>query len=220
MQRFLLCCLLREQKASIQQEIEKRNYVPVYAHQTNLVKEKSGYRCGLCGKFYPFLQLRYGDTLIDPKPLSKPVGKLQKNKKASQAFFSDHSYALSKKSLLKFEQDAGGTMHQTDAIPLMGDVYHVRLSQTEVYIAAETFRGTITIIDARTKQVIAKKLKCPVNGAFIFSGDSSLLYFFGDAIRCWNFLEQEDRVVWRVPGEWQRSPVVCNTVLYNGTRDA
>ncbi len=114
-------------------------------------------------------------------------------------------------------------MQQTDVIPIMGEVYHTIMSLDEKFMATETFNGTLGIVDVSTKQMIAKKQKCKINGSFIFSGENKLLYFFEDAIRYWDFIENKDEVIWKVPEEWKLSGddkktiyVVCNNVLYNG----
>ena len=56
-------------------------------NRQNFQKEKNGYRCIACGKFYPFLQIKHRDKLIVPKEFSKPNGKNLKHKKSAIAFF-------------------------------------------------------------------------------------------------------------------------------------
>ena len=216
---FIFCCLSQEQQGQLEIALHNNIPTPVYQAQENLAKEKSGYRCKKCGKFYPFLHLDYRNTLIDPKKYDKPAGNLYKVRKAG-VVFSDHEYyAQNKKTLLKFEVDTAHNIRQTDTIPIMGDVYHTILSQNKKYLATETFRGTIEIIDTHTKSPIAKKQKTTINGAFIFINDHKLLYFFEDAIRCWDFLSDQDMIVLPI-SEAQKQhfgypKIVCNNILYN-----
>lgn len=221
----LFCCLSKEQQEEIKRDIENQNMKKVYHYQENLIKEKTGYCCGVCGACYPYLRMKYKDELIAPEDISKLEGELKKYKKAATFFCDNHYYAQNKKTLLKFEPDVKQNMQQTDVIPIMGDVYHTIMSQDEKYIATENFKGTLGIVDACTKQMIAKKQKCKINGSFIFSEDDNLLYFFEDTIRCWNFIENKEEIIWKVPEEWKLSGdnektihVVCNNVIYNGTK--
>ena len=196
----------------------------VYYAQDNLVAEKSGYRCNKCGKFYPFLRLDYQNIQLDPKNCAKFAGKGYQYKKAAVAFFAQHYYAQNKKTLLRFEVDSDQSVRQTDAVPIMADVYHTILSQDETYIATETFHGTIEVIDVRTKQSVAKKQKTPINGSFIFTDDHKLLYFFDDAIRCWDFLENSDVTILPISEQWKVNcgypKVTCNNILYNSKEQA
>lgn len=220
----LFCCLSQEQQEEVKNDIKNRNIRTVYRYQENLVKEKTGYRCSECGEFYPYLRIKYENKLIAPEDISKLKGELKKYKKASTVFCNNHYYAQNKKTLLKFECDSEQNMQQTDAIPIMGEVYHTIMSKDEKYIATENFNGTIGIVDVSTKQIIAKKQKCKINGSFIFSEEDILLYFFEDAIRYWDFIENKEEIIWTVPEEWKISKdnkiihVVCNNVIYNGTK--
>lgn len=161
--------------------------------------------------------------MIAPEGIAKLKGEQKKYKKASTIFCGNHYYAQNKKTLLKFEMDANQDMQQTDIIPIMGDVYHIIMSEDEKYIATENFNGTIGIVDVCGKQMIAKKQKCKINGLFMFSADNkSILYFFEDAIWCWNFDENKEKMIWKVPEEWKLSGeekkeihVVCSNVVYN-----
>lgn len=216
---FVFCCLTQEQQSQLEIALENNIPAPVHQAQENLVKEKSGYRCNKCGRFYPFLQLDYRNTLIDPKKYAKPTGNLYKGKKAA-VVFSDHGYyAKNKKTLLKFEVDAEHNIRQTDTIPVMGGVCYTILSQDEKYIATATFPGTVEIIDTYTKQPVAKKQKTKNCGAFIFTHDHKVLYFFKDAIRCWDFLNHRDVIVWNIPEQQKLHfgypKMVCDNILYN-----
>lgn len=216
---FVFCCLSQEQQRQIEIALKNNTPTPVYHAQENLVKEKTEYRCKKCGKSYPFLQLNYRNTPIDPKKFAKPAGNLYKGRKAAVVFCDRYYYAQNKKSLLKFEVDSDRNIRQTDSIPTMGEVYHTILSQDEKYIATETFGGTLEIIDTHTKLPVAKKQKTPINGAFIFTYDHKLLYFFEDAIRCWDFLDNKDMIVFNIPEQQKLhfgyTKIVCDNILYN-----
>ena len=214
---FVFCCLSQEQQSQL--EISNHNPTSVYQAQENLVKETHGYRCKKCGRFYPFLHLDYDNMLIDPKTYAKPAGNLYKGKKSADVFSENEYYAKNKKTLLKFEIDEGKNIRQTDTIPIMGDVYHVILSQDKKYLATETFGGTIEIIDTQTKMPVAKKRKTNINGVCIFTNDHKLLYFFEDAIRCWDFLNNQDVIVVPVSDAQKQKfgypKIVCYNILYN-----
>lgn len=120
----LFCCLSKEQQEEAKTDIENNKFKTVYNYQENFVKEKTGYRCSICGKFYPYLSIKYDNELIAPEDISKLKGKLKKYKKASTVFYGEHYYAYNKKTLLKFEMDAEQNMQQTDVIPIMGEVYN------------------------------------------------------------------------------------------------
>ncbi|MBR6668364.1 MAG: hypothetical protein IKL25_08405 [Clostridia bacterium] len=219
-QHFLYCCLSQEQKAQLEKDLDNGKNQTAYLLQRNLVREKEGFRCSICGKFYPSEQIWYRDEIIEPKSAAKIALKPEKFKKAAVAFFGDHYYALNGKKLLRFGIDADRVAIQTDEIPIMGGVYHTILSMDEKYVATETFRHTVAIIDASTKQTVARKRQCDMNGAFAFTLHNQLLYFFQDAIRCWDFLESREEMIWQVPAEWRDSShpvhVVCSSVVYNG----
>ena len=224
---FVFCCLTPDQQNQVALALKDRNPGLVYHVQENLTKEKHGYRCNTCGKYYPFLQLDYQDLRTDPKTYSKPAGTVHKYKKAATSFHGHHYFAQSKNTLQKFEADAAHNIRQTDTIPIMRDVQHTILSQHEQYIATETFRGTIEIIDTQRKLPVAKKQKTPINGAFLFTPDHKLMYFFEDAIRCWDFLENKDTIVWRIPEHWKSAGdaknqihIVCKNILFNRLEEA
>ncbi len=219
---FVFCCLSAEQKQQVTDALRNNIPAPIYYAQANLVKEKHGYRCSKCGKEYPFLQLECENAQLDPRAYAKPTGFLQKGKKSADVFCGSFYYAKNKKALQKYEMNLDGAFVQTDSIPVMNDVYHTILSQDGRYIATETFGGTIAVIDTHSKQPVAKKSGRKINGSFIFTDDNKLLYFFEEAVRCWNFLEKEDRILWRVPEQWKRSDnpkktirIVCGNVIYN-----
>ena len=190
--------------------------------QQNFQKEKDGYRCVICGKFYPFLQIKHGDELIDPKKFSKPKGKTLKYKKSAVAYLGDHYYAQSKNTLVKLEIDGHGQAQQSDMTPIMSGVYHIALSPDEKYAMTETFGGTLAVVDLCKKEIVAQKRKHSVNGAFIFTNEQSVLYFYDNAIRCWSFLPNTEAALWSIPPDWvtneaedMRYNAVCTNVIYN-----
>ena len=216
---FVFCCLSQEQQSQLEIAINNNIPTPVYQAQENLVKETHGYRCKKCGRFFSFLQLDYENTLIDPKKHAKPVGKLYTAKKAAVVFSEHGYYAQNKKTLLKFEVYTENSFRQTDTIPIMSDVYHTIRSRDKKYLATETFRGTIEIFDTQTKLPVAKKQKTPINGTFIFTNDHKLLYYFEDAIRCWDFLNNQDVIVMSISDAQKQHfgypKIVCINILYN-----
>jgi len=219
----LYCCLTQEQKAQLAEDLDNGKNQTAYLLQQNLVREKEGFRCSICGKFYPLEQIWYRDESIEPKFVAKIVRKPEKFKKAAVAFCGDHYYAKNKKTLQKFEIGADRAAKQTDEIPIMGGVCYITLSMDEKYVVTETFGCTVAIIDTSTKQIVAQKRQCDMNGAFAFTLHNRFLYFFKDAIRCWDFLENTEEILWRVPAEWkdpkQTIRVVCTRVFYNGNEN-
>ncbi len=47
----LFCCLSQEQQEEIRTDIGNKKFQTVYHYQENLIKEKTGYRCSVCGDF-------------------------------------------------------------------------------------------------------------------------------------------------------------------------
>ncbi len=190
--------------------------------QEGFLKEKNGYRCNVCKKFYPFIQIKHKDELIDPKMISKMDGELLKYKKAAIAFFKDHYYAHNKNTLVRFAIDEHHQAQQLDIVPIMSNVYHIAVSPDEKYAITETFGGTLEIVDLISKERIAQKSKRSINGAFVFTENQEILYFYENAIRCWSYLQGTDTVVWSVPSDWTtgeasdvRYNVVCTNIIYN-----
>lgn len=219
---FVFCCLSQDQKALIEAAEATHDPKPVRYAQRNLLREKHGYRCGICGKFYPYVELEYRDMRIDPRKYAKATGDLRKAKKAAVFFGREYYYAQNKKALLKYEADCDGVFQETDIIPIMGEVYHVIVSHDEKYIATETFGGTIAVLDAKSKQCIAKKRQTEINGHFVFTQDNELLYFYNDSIRLWDFYKNAERIVWSVPDIWKvcKDPskpiqIVCANIIRN-----
>ena len=123
---------------------------------------------------------------------------------------------------MKFEIDDHCQVQQSDITPIMNGVYHIALSPDEKYAVTETFGGTLAVVDLCKKEIVAKKSKHSVNGAFIFTDNQNVLYFYDNSIRCWDFLQNTDTVVWNVPLDWiinetdaVRYNVVCTNVIYN-----
>lgn len=192
--------------------------------QSNLVKEKTGYRCTDCGRFYPMLEIHHNGVMIDPKTISSPLGRRLKFKKASDVFRGDHYYATNKKTLLRFDIDAAGNAQQTDELPIMGGVQRVAVSPDGRYIATETFGGTVAVIDAQRKETILKRRNVDVSGGLHFIGNDVLVYFLEDkGIIRWDFLEGLETLLWQPPHEWREFPdqkdtlpVVCGGIVDAG----
>lgn len=224
---FVFCCLSQEQQEMVYTAAENHNPRAVYDAQQNLLREKHGYRCSLCGRFYPYIELDYQNTQTDPRKYAEIAGNLRKGKKMAVIFGKQYYYAKNKKTLVKFEADSDGIFQETDMIPVMADVYNSIISDDEKYIATETLKGTIEIIDVCTKQSIARKQKTPIRGNFIFTPDNKVLYFFKDNIRLWDFHQNTDLVLWTVPEKWKqcddpRRPIhiVCMNTFYNDREKA
>ena len=220
MSDYLFCCRTPEELEAVRLEVAQGQYQGVYRIQSNLAKEKTGYRCTTCGQGYPFLAIHHQGAVIDPKSLSRPIGRLSRHKKSACVFRGDHYYAVNQKKLLRFEISRDGNVCQTEEVPMMTGVYHVDVSPDERYIATETFGHTIAVIDAQTKETVGRKRSCDLNGAFRFDGGDRLLYFMDRAIRCWDFLENRDWILWQVPEDWayregveHSYAVTCSTVL-------
>lgn len=224
---FVFCCLSKEQQEMVYATAENDSPRVVYYAQQNLKREKHGYRCSICGSFYPYMELDYRDERIDLRNYDKITGELRKGKKLANIFRNQYYYAQNKKTLLKFEADSNGVFQITDAIPTMADVcWHV-ISDDEKYIAMENLRGTIEIIDVCTKQPIAKKQRMPLNRQFVFTQDNKVLYFLKDNIHLWDFCENTDITVWTVPEKWKQFDdperpihIVCTNVFYNRWEEA
>ena len=219
---FVFCCLSQEQRDMVYAAAENNHFKAVYDAQQNLLREKHGYRCSVCGKFYPSIELDYQNARIDPGKYAKVTGSLRKGKKAAAIFRKRFYYALNKKSLIKFEADPNGMFQETDALPVMADVYHSILSEDGKYIATETFGGTIAVLDVVSKQCIAKKRSVKINGQFIFTQDHKILFFHKEKIILWDFCRDAEQVVWSVPTEWKNCEepqkqihIVCSNIIYN-----
>jgi hypothetical protein len=100
----------------------------------------------------------------------------------------------------------------------MKGVYHVAISQDDRYIATETFSGTLQIIDLHTKNAIAKRQHLKINGAFIFAPAHKLLYYYQEAIHCWDYCNGQDSILWQVPSHWKQSNplrnIICTNTIY------
>ena len=83
---FVFCCLSQEQQEMVYTAAENHDPRAVYDAQRNLLREKHGYRCSICGKFYPYIELDYRETRIDPRKYAKVAGTLRKGRKAAVVF--------------------------------------------------------------------------------------------------------------------------------------
>lgn len=219
---FVFCCLSHEQQEMAYTAAENHNPRAAYDAQQNFLREKHGYRCSMCGKFYPYIELDYRQTRIDPRKYAKVAGTLRKERKAAVVFSGQYYYAQNKKTLLKFVANTDDVFQKIDTIPIMGEVYHTIISSDEKYIATETLGGTIAVIDVNTKQYIARKRQAKINGQFIFTQDNRLLFFHKENITSWDFCEETEQVVWSVPTEWKNCEnpqkqvhIVCSNIIYN-----
>lgn len=223
---YVFCCLSEAQ----QRALVASNSIDIgfiLRAQENLAKKKNGYRCRKCGRFYPNVQLLYQDTSEDVQQYARLPGNTYKYQKAANVFCGQHYYAKNGNALLKFEVDAEHNARQTDSIPIRRDACHILLSPDEKYIATETFSGTIDVIDMQTKLPAAHRQRTHINGVFLFTPDHKLLYFFKDAIRCWDFLQHQDTVIFQMPELWRRSskpgetfPFVCTGISYHRGENA
>ena len=219
MERELLtCCRTDAELEQMRKDVESGDRRARYRIQSNLTQEKTGWRCATCGKFHPMVEVHYNGVDLDRKPLSKPLGRRLKYKKWTRLFRGDHYYATQKKSLLRFDIDSSGTGVLTDEIPIMGDVEYFTVSGDDGLIATETFGKTAAVIDAITKETIAKRRKLEGGNNFRFFDRDHLIYFKRDTgIFLWNFREDRETCLWVPPENWREAnvrPVVsCYNVL-------
>lgn len=223
---YLFCCLTEKEKKTLAAS-ESVDTEWIRQAQAYLIREKHGYRCSRCGTFHPDVQLLHEGQAEDIRQYAKLPAKAFKCKKAADFFCGSHYYSKHGDALLKFELDATYSARQTDSIPIRRDTYAFIASPDEKYIATETFTGTIDVIDTHTKLLVARRQRTPINAHFIFTPDHKLLYYFKDAIRCWDFINQQDVVVFQLPELWQRSmksgetfTVVCCSIIYQHSEDA
>ena len=214
MERELLtCCRTDAELEQMRKDVESGDRRARYRIQSNLTQEKTGWRCATCGKFHPMVEVHYNGVDLDRKPLSKPLGRRLKYKKWTRLFRGDHYYATQKKSLLRFDIDSSGTCVLTDEIPIMGDVEYFTVSGDDGLIATETFGKTAAVIDAVTKETIAKRRKLEGGNNFRFFDRDHLIYFKRDTgIFLWNFRECRETCLWTPPENWRepnKRPVVC-----------
>lgn len=172
---YVLCCIPEETQKALRNP--NADLAFIRRAQENLTREKHGYRCSKCGRYFPDVQLLCRDAAEDARPYAKLPCKASKCKKAADVFCTSHYYAKNSNALLKFEVDAEHNARQTDSIPIRRDVCHIITSPDEKYIATETFSGTIDIIDTQMKLPVAHRQRTGTNGAFLFTVDHKLLYF-------------------------------------------
>ena len=210
---LLTCCRTDAELEQMRMDVESGDRRARYRIQSNLIPEKTGWRCSTCGKFHPMVEVHYNGVDLDRKPLSKPLGRRLKYKKSAGVFRGDHYYATQKKSLLRFDIDSSGTGVLTDEIPIMGDVEYFTVSGDDGLIATETFGKTAAVIDAVTKETIAKRRKLEGGNNFRFFDRDHLIYFkHNTGIFLWNFREDRETCLWTPPESWrnpQNRLVVC-----------
>ena len=100
----------------------------------------------------------------------------------------------------------------------MGQTEYVSVSPDGRYIVTQTFGGTAAVVDAVTKETIARRRNMNMNGTFRFIGPDRLVYFRHDeGLFCWNFREDREDLLWQAPEEWRepnlRPTVTCHHVL-------
>lgn len=223
---YVFCCLSEDQQKTLEAASDSIDIEFVRHAQKNLTREKHGYRCSKCGAFYPDVQLLYCDRSEDARKYTRLPGKGYRCKKAADVFCGQHYYAKNGNTLLRFDTDTAYNAHQTDSIPIRRDVCHITLSPDEKYIATETFSGTLNVIDTQTKLLAAHRQRTPINGAFRFTHDHRLLYFFNDSIRCWDFIGDQDTILFQIPELWKRGDkpretftFVCSDIIYHPRAD-
>ena len=95
----------------------------------------------------------------------------------------------------------------------MGDVEYFTVSGDDGLIATETFGKTAAVIDAVTKETIAKRRKLEGGNNFRFFDSDHLIYFkHNTGIFLWNFREDRETCLWTPPESWrnpQNRLVVC-----------
>ena len=64
---FLFCCISEEEREMVYTAAINHNSRAVYEAQKNLLREKHGYRCSICGKFYPYIEIDYENAQVDLK---------------------------------------------------------------------------------------------------------------------------------------------------------
>ena len=211
--KLLTCCRTDAELEQMRLDEASGDHRARYRIQSNLIQEKTGWRCSTCGKFHPMVEVHYNGVELDQKSLYKPLGRRLKYKKWTRLFRGDHYYAIQKKSLLRFDIDSSGTGVLTDEIPIMGDVEYFTVSGDDGLIATETFGKTAAVIDAVTKETIAKRRKLEGGNNFRFFDRDHLIYFKRDTgIFLWNFRECRETCLWTPPENWRepnKRPVVC-----------
>ena len=210
---LLTCCRTDAELEQMRLDEASGDHRARHRIQSNLTREKTGWRCSTCGKFHPMVEVHYNGVELDRKSLSKPLGRRLKYKKWTRLFRGDHYYATQKKSLLRFDIDSSGTGVLTDEIPIMGDVEYFTVSGDDRLAATETFGKTAAVIDAVTKETIAKRRKLEGGNNFRFFDRDHLIYFkHNTGIFLWNFREDRETCLWTPPESWrnpQNRLVVC-----------
>ena len=222
MKELLTCCRTSQELEAMEADLAKGDRRAAFRIQSNLVAEKTGFRCTTCGNFYPRLEVRYQGVPADLKAISKPLGKRMKYKKACDVFRGDHYYATNKKTLLRFAVDGQNSI--TDETPIPGNVQSVQVSPDGRYIATETFSGTVTVIDRETKQTIFKRRNMDISGGLHFASNDVLVYFWKDrGIFSWELHQNRETQLWEIPAYLREMadkkdelPMVCGEVLDTG----
>lgn len=216
--KLLTCCRTQKELEALEKEIEHGEHSGEYRVQSNLVREKTGFRCSICGTFYPMLEIHHGGETIDPRSIPKPLGPQRKFRKAADIFRGDHYYARSKKNLLRFDIDSGANAELTGEVPIMAQSAYLTVSADGRYAAAENFSGTLAVADLLTGEIIAKKRNFGGGATSRFLDHDSLICFrHDDGLYRWNFREDRQTLLWKPPAQWreadQRTIVTCHHVL-------
>lgn len=219
---LLTCCRTDEELKQVQLDVQADDFKAMRRWQSNLASEKTGFRCTTCGRLYPIMEAHYRGHPIDLKALSKPLGRRLKLPKAALVFRGDHYYAVCKKSLLRYDLDAGGNAVLTDEIPIMGQVWYAAVSPSGQYIATETGSGTAAIVDSVTKETMLKRKNLCAGDTLRFADEDTLLYFRrNEGLFCWHFREEREECLWQPPEDWlapEQQAVSCHAVLETAPR--
>ena len=72
---LLTCCRTDAELEQLRLDEQAGDFKAIRRCQSNLVAEKTGFRCTTCGRLYPILEAHYKGRPIDLKALSRPLGR-------------------------------------------------------------------------------------------------------------------------------------------------